>query len=64
MNKIVLMIVLCLSLQGCLTTPNDSKSDEPSIIGQKTEEKKPDKNGLLAITQFMAVMTLLKTQVD
>ena len=67
MSKIVLMMFLCVSLQGCSNGAGSSKSEDPSTIGEKAktaEAKKPDKNGLLAITQFMAVMTLLKTQVD
>ncbi|SQD80203.1 hypothetical protein [Moritella yayanosii] len=63
MSKIVLMMFLCVSLQGCITTPDSSKSDIPSIIGNKAKEKE-EKNGLLAITQFMAVMAVLKTQTE
>lgn len=60
MNKIVLMMFLCVSLQGCITTPDDSKSDIPSIVGNKSKAKEP--SGLGAISEFMAVMALLKTQ--
>ncbi|KXO13796.1 hypothetical protein AKG98_2369 [Moritella sp. JT01] len=62
MNKIVLMILLCVSLQGCSSfgyTPEPEDKAEPAA-----KPKKQGKNGLLAITQFMTVMTLLKTQVD
>ena len=67
MSKIVLMMFLCVSLQGCSNGAGSSKSEDPSTIGKTAKtakEKKPDKNGLLAITQFMAVMAVLKTQVD
>ena len=64
MNKIVLMICLCVSLQGCSILGGDSKPEIPSVLGGKPKEEKKEKNGLLAITEFMAVMTLLKTQVD
>ena len=64
MSKIVLAICLCLSLQGCSNLFDGSKSDIPPILGGKTEGKKQDKNGFLAITEFMAVMSVLKTQVD
>jgi len=64
MNKIVLMIVLCVSLQGCTTTSDSSKSDVPSVIGQKAKAKKPEKSGLGAMSEFMAVMALLKTQTE
>ncbi|NQZ49820.1 MAG: hypothetical protein HRT95_06410 [Moritella sp.] len=64
MSKIVLMMFLCVSLQGCITTPDSSESDIPSIIGNKAKEKEPEKNGLLAISEFMAVMALLKTQTE
>ena len=64
MNKIVLMIVLCVSLQGCSNGAGDSKSDVPSIIGNKAKAKPPEKNGLLAMSEFMAMMALLKTQTE
>jgi hypothetical protein len=68
MNKIVLMLFLCMSLQGCSVLGSffggDSTPEIPPILGGKPKEEKKDKNGLLAITEFMAVMTLLKTQVD
>lgn len=58
---------LCLSLQACSSGSSGSdaaKSDESSTTGDKTAEKKQEKNGLLAIAEFMAVMTVLKTQVN
>ena len=64
MNKIVLMIFLCVSLQGCSVFGNNSKPEVPSILGGKPKEEKKEKNGLLAITELMAVMTQLKNQVD
>lgn len=64
MSKIVLAMFLCLSLQACSNGPGSNKDGALSKIGNKTEEKKEEKNGLLAIGEFMAVMTLLKTQVE
>jgi len=67
MHKLVLIMCFCLSLQACSSAPggaNAAKSDEPATIGNKAPEKKPEKNGLLAITQFMAVMSVLKIQVN
>ncbi|QUM83672.1 hypothetical protein [Moritella sp. 28] len=62
MNKIVLMICLCVSLQGCSSFGGGSASEFPSVLGGKAEEK--EKSPLLGITQFMSVMSLLKTQVE
>ena len=67
MNKIVLMICLCLSLQGCSGILDGIGTDSlknvaKSIDGEKPKEK--EKNGLLAISEFMAVMALLKTQTE
>jgi hypothetical protein len=64
MNKIIPVIFICLSIQACSGVGDKLKSDDPSILGAPKAEKKQEKNGLLAITEFMAVMTLLKTQVD
>jgi len=62
MNKIVLMICLCVSLQGCSSFGGGSASEAPSILGGESKEK--EKSPLLGITQFMSVMSLLKTQVE
>ena len=67
MNKIVLMMILCVSLQGCSNGAGSSKTDSlksvaKSIDGEEPKEK--EKNGLLAISEFMAVMALLKTQTE
>ncbi|MDX2318988.1 MAG: hypothetical protein QNK26_00120 [Moritella sp.] len=64
MSKVVLAICLCLSLQGCSGGFNGVKDDSSSTIGKKADEKEQEKNGLLAIGEFMAVMAVLKTQVN
>ncbi|QFI36370.1 hypothetical protein FR932_00330 [Moritella marina ATCC 15381] len=71
MNKIVLIICLSLSLQACsnlginlaIGIGDTSTTNKLTVPENKTKEDKK-KNGLLAITQFMAVMALLKTQVQ
>ena len=62
MNKMMLMIFLGLSLQGCITTSNDSGSDIPSIVNDlpKAEEK----NGLRAMSEFMAMMAVIKAPTE
>ena len=70
MNKIVLIICLSLPLQACsnlginlaIGIGDTLTTNKPTVQENKTKEEK--KNGLLAITQFMAVMALLKTQVQ
>jgi hypothetical protein len=64
MSKIVLTMFLCLSLQACSNGSGSDKDGALSKIGKKAEKSEPEKNGLLAIGEFMAVMTLLKTQVE
>ncbi|QFI36369.1 hypothetical protein FR932_00325 [Moritella marina ATCC 15381] len=64
MSKLVLTMFLCLSLQACSNGTGSDKDGALAKIGNKAEEKKPEKNGLLAIGEFMAVMAVLKTQVE
>jgi len=64
MKNLKLIIVFCLLIQGCSNTGGGLKPDAATTTGKNAQQKEPEKNGLLAITQFMAVMSVLKTQVD
>ncbi|MFT5879559.1 MAG: hypothetical protein ACI86X_000692 [Moritella sp.] len=63
MTKIVLMMFLCVSLQSCSTLGEAPKADVPSILDNKPEVKK-EPSGLAAISEFMAVMALIKAQTE
>ena len=60
MTKIVLMMFLCVSLQACTNLGAGSKTGAPSILNKPEAKKEP--SGLAAISEFMAVMALIKTQ--
>ena len=70
MNRIIPILCLCLSLQACSNLGMNLAfgigdaltTNKPAVKDSKPKEE--EKNGLLAITQFMAVMALLKTQVQ
>ena len=71
MNKIIPILCLCLSLQACSNLGmnlafgiGDALTTNKPALKDSQPKEEEEKNGLLAITQFMAVMALLKTQVQ
>ena len=63
MSRIVLMIFICVSLQACSSLGSVPKTDTPSILNNKPEVKK-EPSGLAALSEFVATMALLKSQME
>ena len=65
MNKIPLIIFLCLSLQGCITTPGGSNSDIPSIVNElPKEQEQSSMGGIAAMNEFIVMMKMLKAHTE